>query len=158
MTDTDHGPGLPLPPPVLLLIALVLAIILDWTPLRFLAPPVSFNPQVVIGALLVVGSVLLVAGAVRTFRREGTNVVPTRPALKIVTTGPYRFTRNPMYLSMVLFMLGISLLFSLEWGILLTPILCLGFARLFVARQHPFLTANFGIDYLGLLHQTRRWL
>jgi len=158
MTDTDRGPGLPLPPPVLLLIALVLAIILDWTPLRFLAPPVSFNPQVVIGALLVVGSVLLVAGAVRTFRREGTNVVPTRPALKIVTTGPYRFTRNPMYLSMVLFMLGISLLFSLEWGVILTPILWIGYDRLIVAREEAYLSAKFGTDYQGLLQQTRRWL
>ena len=158
MTDSDRGPGLPLPPPILLLIALVVAIALEWVPLQFLASPVGFNPQVVIGALLVAGSLLLVASAVRTFRREGTNVVPTRPALKIVTSGPYRFTRNPMYLSMVLFMLGISLVFSLEWGVILTPILWIGYDRLIVAKEEAYLSTKFGADYQALLQKTRRWL
>ena len=156
MMDTDPGPQLPLPPPILMAIALVVAIILDWAPPRFLAP-MGFNAQVIIGVLLVAGSLLLVAAAVRTFRREGTNVVPTRPALKIVTSGPYRFTRNPMYLSMVLFMLGISLIFSLEWGVILTPILWIGYDRLIVAREEAYLSAKFGGDYQALLKRPRRW-
>ena len=157
MTDTDPGPQLPLPPPILMAIALVVATILDWAPPRFLAPPLDFNPQVIVGVLLVAGSLLLVITAVRTFRREGTNVVPTRPALKIVTSGPYRVTRNPMYLSMVLFMLGISLMFALEWGVILTPILWLGYDRLIVAREEAYLTAKFGSAYQALLKKTRRW-
>lgn len=156
--DTDRGPQLPLPPPVLLLMALVAAIILDWAPLQFLAPPVGFNLQVVVGAVLVAGSLALVSGAVQTFRREGTNVIPTRPALKIVTNGPYRFTRNPMYLGMVLFLLGISLAFSLEWGIILAPILWIAFDRLIVAREEAYLTGKFGADYQALRDKTRRWL
>jgi protein-S-isoprenylcysteine O-methyltransferase Ste14 len=158
MMDTDHGPQLPLPPPVLLLTALVAAIILDWAPLRFLAPPVGLNLQVIVGALLVAGSLWLVMGAVQTFRREGTNVIPTRPALKIVTDGPYRFTRNPMYLGMVLFLLGISLIFSLEWGVILTPVLWIAFDRLIVAREEVYLTGKFGADYQALRDKTRRWL
>lgn len=158
MMDTDRGPQLPLPPPVMVLGALVVAIILDWVPLEFLAPPVGFNLQVVVGALLVAASLWLLLGAVRTFHREGTNVVPTRPALKIVTDGPYRFTRNPMYLGMVLFLLGISLVFSLEWGVILTPILWIGYDRLIVAREEAYLSAKFGTDYQALLKQTRRWL
>ena len=157
MMDNDRGPRLPLPPPVLLLLALVAAIILDWAPPHFLAPPVGFNPQVILGALLVIGSLLLVSSAVREFRREGTNVVPTRPALKIVTTGPYRFTRNPMYLSMVLFLLGLSLVFSLEWGIIFMPILWIGYDRLIVAREEAYLSAKFGGGYQLLLDKTRRW-
>lgn len=156
--DTDRGPQLPLPPPVLLLIALLAAIILDWAPLQFLAPPVGFSLQVVVGAVLVAGSLALVSGAVRTFRREGTNVIPTRPALKIVTNGPYRFTRNPMYLGMVLFLLGISLVFSLEWGIILAPVLWIAFDRLIVAREEAYLTGKFGADYQALRDKTRRWL
>lgn len=158
MMDTDHGPQLPLPPPVLLLIALVAAVILEWAPLQFLAPPGGFSLQVIIGALVIAGSLGLVWGAVRTFLREGTNVVPTRPALKIVTDGPYRFTRNPMYLGMVLFLLGISLVFSLEWGIILTPVLWLAFDRLIVAREEVYLAGKFGPDYQALRDQTRRWL
>ena len=158
MMDTDHGPQLPLPPPVLLLMALVVAIILEWRPLQFLAPPVGFNAQVIIGALLVAGSLWLVIGAVRTFQREGTNVIPTRPALKIVTDGPYRFTRNPMYLGMVLFLLGISMVFSLEWGIILTPVLWIAFDRFIVAREEVYLAGKFGPDYQALRDKTRRWL
>jgi protein-S-isoprenylcysteine O-methyltransferase Ste14 len=158
MMDTDHGPRLPLPPPVLLMAALAVAIVLEWGPLQFLAPPVGFNLQVIIGALLVAGSLWLVMGAVRTFQREGTNVIPTRPALKVVTDGPYRFTRNPMYLGMVLFLLGISLIFSLEWGVILTPVLWIAFDRLIVAREEVYLTGKFGADYQALRDKTRRWL
>lgn len=156
--DDDHGPGLPLPPPILLLIALVLAAALDWLPPQFLAPPVALNAQVVIGALLVGGGIWLATTAIRTFRREGTNVIPTQPALKVVTAGPYRFTRNPMYLGMVATLLGLSLVFSLEWGMLLTPLLWLAYDRLIVAREERYLSAKFGADYRTLLSQTRRWL
>lgn len=158
MTDTDRGPGLPVPPPVLLLLALVAAIALDWAPLHFLAPPVGFNLQVIAGVLLTAGSLWLTITAARLFEREGTNVLPTRPALKVVTSGPYRFTRNPMYLGMVLFLLGISLVFSLEWGIILTPVLWFAYDRIIVAREETYLTAKFGADYRALLSRTRRWL
>lgn len=158
MADADRGPGLPMPPPLLLLAALVAAIVLDWTPLHFLAPPVGFNLQVIAGAVLIAGSLWLVASAMRIFQREGTNVIPTMPALKVVTGGPYRFTRNPMYLGMVLFLLGISLVFSLEWGIILAPLLWLGFDRLIVVREEAYLTGKFGPDYRVLLDKTRRWL
>lgn len=158
MADADRGPGLPIPPPLLLLAALVAAIVLDWIPLQFLAPPVGFNLQVIIGVLLIAGSFWLLGSAMLMFQREGTNVLPTLPALKVVTGGPYRFTRNPMYLGMVLFLLGTSLVFSLEWGIILTPILWLAFDRLIVAREEAYLTGKFGPDYRALLSRTRRWL
>lgn len=158
MTETDRGPGLPLPPPVLLLAALIVAIVLDWVPLHFLAQPVGLNMQVIVGLLLAAGSVWLVLTAARLFQREGTNVIPTQPALKVVTSGPYRFTRNPMYLGMVLFLLGMSLIFSLEWGVILTPLLWIGYDRLIVVREEAYLSRKFGADYRALLGQTRRWL
>ena len=156
--DTDRGPQLPVPPPIMLLIALAIAVVLDWAPPQFLAAPVGLNIQVLVGALLAVGSVWLALVAARTFEREGTNVIPTQPALKVVTSGPYRFTRNPMYLGMVLLLLGLSLVFSLEWGIILTPMLWLAYDRVVVAREEAYLTGKFGADYRALLDRTRRWL
>ena len=158
MTTTDRGPGLPLPPPVLLLLALIAAIALDWVPPRFLASPIGINIQVIAGLLLTAGSIWLVLTAARLFQREGTNVIPTQPALKVVTNGPYRFTRNPMYLGMVLFLVGVSLVFSLEWGLILTPVLWLAYDRLIVVREESYLSRKFGADYQALLGQTRRWL
>ena len=77
----------------------------------------------------------MATSGVQTFKRANTNVDPFQPALKLVTAGPYRFTRNPMYLGMVLFLLGTSLVFALEWGLLLTPVLWLAYDRLVVARR-----------------------
>jgi len=160
MTNLEvDNPQVPVLPPLLPLAALVLAIILDWLlPLQFLAAPVGFNLQVIIGVLLVAGGIWLAATARRLFEREGTNVIPTQPALKIVTSGPYRFTRNPMYLGMVLALLGVSLVFSLEWGVIATPVLWLALDRLIVVREEAYLRRKFGPTYEALLNRTRRWL
>lgn len=155
--ETDN-PGLPIMPPLLPAGALILAIVLELVPLRVLAEPVGFNAQVVVGVLvLAVGMWLGISANIR-FRREGTEVVPTRATLKIVASGPYRFTRNPMYLGMVLGLLALSLIFSLEWGVLLTPILWLALDRLIVVREEAYLTKKFGAEYEVLLNRTRRWL
>ncbi len=157
MTEVDN-PQLPVLPPMLLLAALIAAIVLDWIPLHFLAPPVGLNVQVIAGLLIEGAGIWLAWSARALFEREGTNVVPTRPALKIVTAGPYRFTRNPMYLGIVLMLLGVSLVFSLEWGVILTPVLWLTLDRMIVPREEAYLTAKFGDEYRALLTQTRRWL
>jgi protein-S-isoprenylcysteine O-methyltransferase Ste14 len=148
-----------MPPPFFLLIAVVIALILDWlTGLSFLAPPSLLGVQSWIGLIVfVAGFVVLVAGK-REFERSGTNVNPFRPALKLVRSGPYRFTRNPMYLGMTIGLVGISLMFSLEWGLILTPVLWLAYDRLVVAREEAYLTAKFGEPYSEFLTQTRRWL
>lgn len=159
MADLDaDNPQLPVPPPLLPLAALVAAIILDWLlPLQFLGP-IGFNLQVIVGVLLTAAGVGLAVTATRLFTREGTNVIPTQPATKVVTSGPYRFTRNPMYLGMVLSLLGVSLVFSLEWGVILTPVLWLALDRLIVVREEAYLRRKFGASYEALLNRTRRWL
>jgi protein-S-isoprenylcysteine O-methyltransferase Ste14 len=158
MTETDRGPQLPVPPPLLDLGAVALAVALDWLPPHFLAMPVGINLQVIVGVVLIAGAMWLAISAVRLFEREGTNAIPTRPALKIVTGGPYRFTRNPMYLGMLALLLGLSLVFSLEWGVILTPVMWIVFDRVIVMREEAYLTRKFGAEYQALLTQTRRWL
>ncbi|WP_299640221.1 isoprenylcysteine carboxylmethyltransferase family protein [Devosia sp.] len=155
--DADN-PQLPVLPPVLPAAAIVAAIVLDWLPLHFLAPPVGFNLQVIVGVVLTALGIWLGASASRLFQREGTNVIPTQPTTRIVTSGPYRFTRNPMYLGMVLVVLGISLIFSLEWGVILTPVLWLALDRLIVVREEAYLRRKFGASYEALLTRTRRWI
>lgn len=161
MNETASGtdnPQLPVRPPVLLLGTLVVAIVLDWTPLRFLSPPFGCNLQVLAGLALTVGGFWLAWNARALFEREGTNVIPTQPALKVVTSGPYRYTRNPMYLGMVIVLLGLSLVFSFEWGVILTPVLWLVLDRMIVAREEAYLSRKFGAEYQALLTRTRRWI
>ncbi|MCZ0736614.1 methyltransferase family protein [Phreatobacter sp. AB_2022a] len=152
------NPGLPVLPPVLPAVTLLAAVALDWLPPHILAPAIGLNGQVLLGLALAAAGLWCAASAASLFRRAGTNIVPTQPTLTIVTGGPYRFTRNPMYLGMVLMVLGASLVFSLEWGIILTPVLWLALDRLIVAREEAYLAAKFGADYEALLARTRRWL
>jgi protein-S-isoprenylcysteine O-methyltransferase Ste14 len=158
-TETRDHPGLMVPPPLFVLIAVALAFVLEWlVPVVFL-PAVSLqNPLTWAGAIIAIGGVALTVRGAREFQRAGTNVNPFQPALKIVSSGPYRFTRNPMYLGMIVFMLGFSLLLSLEWGLILTPVLWFAFDRLIVAREEAYLSRKFGQPYSDLLTRTRRWL
>lgn len=157
--ETRDNPGLVMRPPFFLLIAIGMALILDWvTGLSFLAAPSIAALQFWPGLLVTAAGIALPVIGYREFTRAGTNVDPSEPALKLVTTGPYRFTRNPMYLGMVLFLLGLSLMLSLEWGLILTPVLWLAYDRLVVAREEAYLTNKFGEPYRALLGDTRRWL
>lgn len=160
MTDipTTRGPDLPVLPPILLLGALVAAIVLDFLPLHFMATPFALNAQVVIGFIIFLVGLGLGGAAVRLFRHKGTSPNPREATTLVVTDGPYRFTRNPMYLGFVLMLFGISLVFSLEWGVILTPFLWLALDRMIVTREEAYLTERFGDDYRKLLGQTRRWL
>ena len=153
------NPGLLMPPPFFLGIAFLAALLLDWmTGWAFLSAPVNGSAQFWVGLLICAAAVGLAVAGFREFTKSGTNVDPFEPALKLVTSGPYRFTRNPMYLGMALFMLGLSLMLSLEWGLVLTPVLWLAFDRLVVAREEAYLTGKFGDPYRAFLGRTRRWL
>jgi protein-S-isoprenylcysteine O-methyltransferase Ste14 len=160
MTDAPlaRGPDLPVLPPILLLGALIVAIGLDFLPLHFMAVPVGLNAQTVLGAIIFLAGLGVGGAAVRLFRHKGTSPNPRQGTTLVVTEGPYRFTRNPMYLGFVLMLFGISLVFSLEWGVILTPFLWLALDRMIVVREEAYLTQHFGEDYQKLLRQTRRWL
>jgi protein-S-isoprenylcysteine O-methyltransferase Ste14 len=157
--EASDNPGLIMRPPFFLLIALGVALLLEWIAgLGFLPAPSVGTLQFWAGVLVMVASFALAIIGIRAFRRAGTNVDPFQPALVLVTSGPYRFTRNPMYLGMVLFLLGFSLMLSLEWGLILVPVLWLAFDRMFVAREEAYLTRKFGEPYRAFLGRTRRWL
>lgn len=157
--DPQDHPGLPVPPPLLPLLALLAAIALDWlTGLSFLP---AIGPEAWtrwVGLALCAAAIILAVAGFRTFTAAGTNVDPRHPATRLVTHGPYRFTRNPMYVGQILFYLGLCLVFSLEWGLILTPILWLVFDRMIVAREERYLANKFGDPYRTFLERTRRWI
>jgi protein-S-isoprenylcysteine O-methyltransferase Ste14 len=111
-----------------------------------------------LGVALVVVSVSLATWAVRVMKTAGTNVRPDRPALIIVRSGPYRFTRNPMYLSLCLLQLGLGFLLDgwipLLFAIPLMLILHFGV----ILREESYLEAKFGEQYLALKREVRRWI
>lgn len=111
------------------------------------------------GGLLVAGS-LLVLGLwpVVMFRRSGQSELPWRPTPLILEHGPYRFTRNPMYLQMVLVCIGIAIILSNYWILLLTPLCAWSLYRFAIAPEEAYLARKFGAPYRDYTRRVRRWL
>ncbi|MEL7470034.1 MAG: isoprenylcysteine carboxylmethyltransferase family protein [Pseudomonadota bacterium] len=126
--------------------------------------PLSLLPPAFSGIALVFGladcalAAFIAISAILAFKRAGTHVEPHKPALVLVEDGPYRFTRNPMYLGLLLLHLGVSFIFSLDWGLFVLPVLWVTLHRGVVLREEAYLTAKFGTPYVEFLSRTRRWI
>jgi len=123
-------------------------------PMRIMRYSVSLS----LGVVLTVVSASLAIWAGRIMKAAGTNVRPDRPALTIVRDGPYRFTRNPMYLSLCLLQLGLGFVLN-GWMPLLSAVplmLILHFGV--ILREETYLEAKFGEQYLAFKREVRRWI
>jgi len=110
------------------------------------------------GAGVAVVALLIAIWGRRTMTRAGTAVRPTQPTTAIVTHGPFRYSRNPLYVSMTLFYIGIALAAQL-WGalVLLVPFVAV-LHRGVIRREERYLERKFGDVYLAYRARTRRWL
>lgn len=143
MTGNNHS-GVLLPPPLLYIGAVILVLVLDW------AWPVAVLPEPV-GAW--VGSVLLITGlalnlwGVMTMKRARTPISPYQAVDNIIATGPFRLTRNPLYVGLDLVFLGITFLFNSLWGLLvLVPVLVVMHYGV-ILREERYLESRFGEAY-----------
>lgn len=106
----------------------------------------------------VVGWFVIFLSAFLTFRRAHTSLIPNRPATAFVETGPYRFTRNPMYVSMAVLYLGATLATNSWWPIVLLPVVLLVVDRRVIAREERYLASAFPVEYPAYTARVRRWL
>jgi protein-S-isoprenylcysteine O-methyltransferase Ste14 len=146
-------PGL-LRPPIIFLLAILLGIALNR------AWPLSFMPStlVLLGPLVVLCAVLLFVLSLREFRAAGTSVRGSERTTTIVRSGPYRFSRNPIYLSFTLFVLGLSVWLNNLW-LVVTLVAAVGFiAAVVIPREERFLERNFHEQYSSYKAAVRRWL
>jgi protein-S-isoprenylcysteine O-methyltransferase Ste14 len=111
-----------------------------------------------LGAVLLLAGLALLASFNTAFTRKGTAVEPWKPTTAIVTTGPYRVTRNPAYLGMALVYVGIALLAEALWVLLPLPIVLAVIDRAVIAREERYLERKFGREYLDYKATVRRWI
>jgi protein-S-isoprenylcysteine O-methyltransferase Ste14 len=148
-------PGVITLPPLIPLGALALAFVLDavWNLSLFPEPA-----QYVIGALLIITSLAILTAGVLEFRRAGTNVEVYKPSTVLVTSGVYKYSRNPLYISMVLLQAGIGVAADNPWVlILLIPTMAL-IRYGVIAREERYLERKFGDEYRRYKASVRRWL
>jgi protein-S-isoprenylcysteine O-methyltransferase Ste14 len=155
MTTARDAPGVIAPPPLIYFAALAIGF-----GLQALLPSVSLSgtPWTIAGIVLAATGGALATAFVIALRTAGTPVDPYRPTTAIVTTGPYRLTRNPGYLALALAYVGIALLSGALWPLVsLVPALLL-IDRGVIAREERYLQAKFGDEYRRYKARTRRWI
>lgn len=92
------------------------------------------------------------------FRRGGQSEIPWKPTPHIVDHGPFRITRNPMYLQMVVVCLGFSILLANGWIAILTPVCAWALQRFAIVPEEAYLEGKFGETYLAYERRVRRWI
>ena len=112
-----------------------------------------------IGGLIVAGAVLgLGLWPVVLFRRSGENELPWTPTNAILERGPYRLTRNPMYLMMVLACIGMAIILWNVWIVILTPVCALILNQFAIKPEEAYLERTFGESYRAYKRRVRRWI
>jgi protein-S-isoprenylcysteine O-methyltransferase Ste14 len=142
-------------PPLVYLISLVTGALIQLvTPLRFLPRGVALP----LGSSLVVVAIALFSYAVATFRAAGTPVPARKPTRVIVGTGPYRFSRNPIYLAFSVFQLGIATWVNSLWLVATLVGAAALINYVVIPREEHYLERRFGTEYLKYKASVRRWL
>jgi protein-S-isoprenylcysteine O-methyltransferase Ste14 len=149
------SPGVRVPPPLVFLAGLAIGLVLSiWAPTEYLGRAIA-RP---LGGVLIGIGVLLALSAVYAFFRARTDLRPNRPSSALVRTGPYRFTRNPMYVSLTIVYAGVAVMMQSLWSLLLLP-LVVAFIRIkVIGREEAYMERRFGADYLRYKSEVRRWL
>ena len=148
-------PGVIAFPPLIFLIAVVIGVGAHFLCPVLLSPP---TPWRILGAVLAVTAATIALSARGQMVKAGTNVRPDLPSTAIVTGGPYRFTRNPMYLSLCLLNLGIGLMLCDVVPVALTAGLAAVLHFGVILREERYLERKFGDAYFSYRGRVRRWL
>ncbi len=153
--EASTGPGIRIPPPVIYVAALAIGFVLNYLwPLS----PLSGSSRYVIGSVVpLVGGVIMPL-VLRRFRRAGTTFDVRKPASALITDGPYRFSRNPSYVSLTLLYLGVGILLNNGWILILVAPVFLVMDLWVVRREERHLEAIFGEEFLRYKAAVRRWL
>ena len=110
------------------------------------------------GMLIVLVGILLTFAALVEFRRAKTTVIPRQAPDALITSGIFRYSRNPIYLSDVLILLGFALMWGKVVGFLLVPLFALMLDKRFIRGEEVRLRDAFGAGFEAYAAKTRRWI
>lgn len=153
--DDQHGPGVRVHPPIIYGISIIAGVGLNnaWP----LPMPAGFSGHIIGGGIITV-AILLAVWSVLRFRAADTDVRPDTPDHALITDGPYRFSRNPLYIVLTLAQVTAAVWLDNLWVLLLTVASLVAVTRLAIVREERYLEAKFGERYLDYKRRVRRWL
>jgi len=154
--DQDHD-QLTVTPPVIFGIILAAGLLLHKLfPLAIMSHPGTLS-KVLASILFVMAGVIMVT-TTRLMLRKKTDPRPDRPTTKIVTEGFFRYSRNPLYLSLTMVFAAISVYANSWWLVFLLPVFFLALERSVVFREEKYLERKFGDEYLRYKKKVGRWI
>jgi protein-S-isoprenylcysteine O-methyltransferase Ste14 len=149
------SPGVHVPPPFAYAAAVGLG---AWASSRWPWHIGGGRLRIVTAYMLIVACAMLIASAFKSFWSRRTSVLPIRPAATLVVAGPYRFTRNPMYVAMGMLSLGAGLWLNSWWVIVFLIPALIVIDRFVITREEAYLRRRFGAAYEQYVQQVRRWV
>lgn len=155
MTEKNDYPQVRVMPPLVFLGYLIGTLVLNWY-VPFPTPWVT--PLRVVGGLAVIAGFLLSGSALSQMAKVHTSPDPHQPVTALVTSGPYRFTRNPIYLGFFLIYLGFTLLAGTLWGLIASPFLLLTITIVVIHAEETYLDGKFGEQYKEYRSRVRQWI
>lgn len=156
MDKERDAPDVAIQPPIALILALMAAFIMNWLiPLSFV--PTSW-PRVEIGLIILLLALLLIRWSIATLRGAKTGVMIHKPTSTIVTSGPYRYTRNPIYIAALLGLVAFAIGFDSLWFLLMMIAIFLVFHFGVILREESYLEQKFDGEYLAYKSKVRRWV
>lgn len=159
MSSTPDHPPIRVQPPLILLADIILGFVLKaFVPARIAPRRWPRAVTVALGLPMLIGGMALGGTAVRNMMHSGTTPDPHRPSTELVTAGPYRFTRNPIYLGFTLIVLGLGFLANSFWFIPLAGALVATIQTQVIRYEEQYLESRFGPRYQAYKGQVRRWV
>lgn len=153
-STNDHA-SVVAPPPFIYLTVFLFGMLIHWRFPMQLLPPLYAN---LLGWTLIILAILLMLAGVRALRAADTALNPYGSTTAIVTAGPYRYSRNPLYLSLTLLYLGTAGAVNSPWPIVTLPVALFIMYFGVIFREEHYLERKFGEVYLQYKRRVRRWL
>lgn len=152
------SPAVHFPPPLLFVVAIASGWAIERNFPLPLSSMVSVPAEPIISwGLICIGASLMIWG-LATFKLAKTAVYPNQPAAELVARGPYRFSRNPMYVGLTVMTIGIGLRADNVWMLLMLPVILTVLSKFVIQREERYLQHAFGASYLDYQKRVRRWL
>jgi protein-S-isoprenylcysteine O-methyltransferase Ste14 len=151
------SPDIRIPPPIFFFVCLGGGLLLEyWVPVSLINIPCL--PRVIVGGMFLMIALWFAAGGFFMLIRNKTTFHTSRSTSKIVTDGVYRFSRNPLYLSLLLLISSVAVLLSSFWLVVAVPVLYALLLFNAVKPEEKYLLQKFGEAYSQYLEKVRRWI
>ena len=143
------------PPP---LVALTFGFLINYT--KNIFPKIEVKNEFIFGSFMIISGLIIILSAIILFKKYQTTITPLNPsnATKLITDGIYKFSRNPMYLGLLLVLLGISTILNPIGGLLLIPLFILYLNFFQIIPEENAMVDLFKDEFLDYKKNVRRWI